>query len=174
MRVSHDWFLDFARPVWHTIDFSKDATAFSKVSSATIGKYGGFISEVLEITNSKNVQALQHAKVDSIQSLRILFSGDGLYRSMLSDLRRRSHSSITSLSARCNPPEPNTFGEQCKNAKYYISVNDVISPIPTLSDTTLTASKGHGLRTLSLALFVSHGKGSPRCFNTLQHLKSCA
>ncbi|KAG0313711.1 hypothetical protein BGZ97_009976 [Linnemannia gamsii] len=151
MRVSHDWFLDFVRPVWHTIDFSKDATAFSKVPLATLDNYGGFISEVLNITKLENVRTLQHAKVDSIKSMRILLSGSWLYRSMLSDLLRRSHSSITSLSVRCNPPEPNTFRAQENGAVHYMSVNDMFPPPPTLSDTTLTASKGHCLRTLSLA-----------------------
>ncbi|KAG0308619.1 hypothetical protein BGZ97_013317 [Linnemannia gamsii] len=62
MRVSRDWFHDFAPAVWHTVDFAKEATAFGKVTPGILDKYGGFIATALNLTTMGHVQSLQHSK----------------------------------------------------------------------------------------------------------------
>ncbi|KAG0274534.1 hypothetical protein BGZ95_009687 [Linnemannia exigua] len=150
MRVSRDWFRDFVRPVWHTIDFSKDALAFSTLSSDTLNKYGGYISDALNITILQNVQALQHAKVDSLKVLQVHLGKNWLFRSMLSDLLRRSHGSTTSLSFRGDTPVPDTLDEQRNRAINYMSVNDMFAPFPSFTDRGSGANFGSRLTTLSL------------------------
>ncbi|KAG0367593.1 hypothetical protein BGX24_003166 [Mortierella sp. AD032] len=150
MRVSHDWFLDFASFVWHTIDFSKDATAFSSVSPDVLGKYGGFISQAINISEVRHIQSLQHFKVDSIQTMNIILPDSWLYREMLSDLHLRCRGSIVSLNICSNPPNPNTLENQRKWAVHYIHVNDFFATFPPSLDGTFTASQRSHLRVLSL------------------------
>ncbi|KAF9121419.1 hypothetical protein BGW39_010553 [Mortierella sp. 14UC] len=71
MRVSRDWFFDFAPCVWHTIDFGNYSTAFSSLATNVLDKYASFISQTLNITELSHIQALQHYKVDSIQSMKV-------------------------------------------------------------------------------------------------------
>ncbi|KAF9899370.1 hypothetical protein EC991_008994 [Linnemannia zychae] len=71
MRVSRDWFLDFAPAVWHTIDFDKDATALSSLSTEVLDKYAGFISQTI-LKTTENIRSLQHYKVDSIKLIKTM------------------------------------------------------------------------------------------------------
>ncbi|KAG9061047.1 hypothetical protein KI688_007676 [Linnemannia hyalina] len=150
IRVCRDWFHDFAPLAWHTVDFDKEAAAFKKVPPEVLNKYGGFVSQTLNISTLSHIQALQHVKVNSIVAMKIHFNGNCLYRSMLSDLLRRSHGSITSLTFWCHPPEPNTFEKQRSGAYHYIHVNDIFAPFPSSTDPRSNASLGTRLKSLSL------------------------
>ncbi|OAQ21997.1 hypothetical protein K457DRAFT_143634 [Linnemannia elongata AG-77] len=150
MRVSPAWFQDFAPLVWHTIDFDKDATAFAAVTPEILDKYGGFISQTLNISTFEHIQALQHVKVSSIASMKIQLPNNWLWRATLSDLLRRSQGSITSLNFWCLPPQPNTFVEQRNWAVHYMQVNDVFAPFPSSTDPRSNASLGNRLKSLSL------------------------
>ncbi|KAF9539442.1 hypothetical protein EC957_005401 [Mortierella hygrophila] len=150
MCVSHDWFHDFGPSVWHTIDFNKHTTAFAKVTPEVLHKYGGFISQTLNISALGHVQALQHVKVNSIAATTIYLLADWLYRSMLSDLLRRSHRSITSLTFWCHPPQPNTFEKQRSEAYHYMHVNDIFAPFPSSRGPKSNAGLGTRLKSLSL------------------------
>ncbi|KAG0274535.1 hypothetical protein BGZ95_009688 [Linnemannia exigua] len=114
MRVCHDWFRDFAPALWHTIDFSKDATAFSSVSSDVLDKYAGFISQVINMSEVSHIKSLQHYKVDSIQTMKINLPNNWFYREMLSDLYLRCRGSIEDLDISTNPSDPNTLENQRK------------------------------------------------------------
>ncbi|KAF9146269.1 hypothetical protein BGX30_002525 [Mortierella sp. GBA39] len=150
IRVCRDWFHDFAPLVWHTIDFDKDATAFAKVTPDVLDKYGGFVSQTLNISALGHIQSLQHVKVNSITAMRIHHLGNCLYRPMLSDLLRRSYGSITSLTFWCHPPEPNTFEKQRRKAHHYMHVNDIFTPFPSSRGPRSNASLGTRLKSLSL------------------------
>ncbi|KAG0061310.1 hypothetical protein BGZ89_011576 [Linnemannia elongata] len=150
MRVSRAWFQDFAPAVWRTLDFANDATAFAKVTPEVLDKYGGFVSQTLNISTFEHVQALQHVKVNSITSMKIQLLEDWLWRALLSDLLRRSHGSITSLTFGCHRPNPDTFEEQRRHAFYYMHVNDIFAPFPSSTDPRSNASLGTRLKSLSL------------------------
>ncbi|KAH7034405.1 hypothetical protein BKA57DRAFT_476086 [Linnemannia elongata] len=150
MRVSRAWFQDFAPAVWSTLDFANDATAFAKVTPEVLEKYGGFISQALNISTFEHVQALQHVKVNSITTMKIQLLGDWRWRALLSDLLRRSHGSITSLTFGCHRPNPDKFEEQRRHAHYYMQVNDIFAPFPSSTDPRSNASLGTRLKSLSL------------------------
>ncbi|KAF9539444.1 hypothetical protein EC957_005403 [Mortierella hygrophila] len=147
IRVCRDWFQDFAPLVWHTIDFQKHAAAFAKVTPEVLDKYGGFISQTLNISELGHIQALQHVKVNSIAATTIYLLGNGLYRSMLSDLLRRSHGSITSLTFWCSALQSRMFRGDCY---YYVDVSDIFAPFPSSTDPRSNASLGTRLKSLSL------------------------
>ncbi|KAF9090877.1 hypothetical protein BGX29_011255 [Mortierella sp. GBA35] len=149
MRVSRDWFHDFVKPVWHTVDCAKD-TAFVNVTSVVLDTYGGYISKVNNITTFANLQALQHGKVNSIKSMDIILLDNWLFREMLSDLVRRCQGSIRSLDIRCQSPNPNTLEEQRKRNVHYYHVNDLFTTFPSSPDTGESASRGSSLTTLQL------------------------
>ncbi|KAF9154790.1 hypothetical protein BG015_011972 [Linnemannia schmuckeri] len=109
MCVSRNWLQDFAPPVWHTIDFSKNMTAFAAVAPTALDKYGHLIAEVLNVKTSENLQTLQHSRVDSIRSMNVCIPSNWLYRELLSDLMLRCSGFIKVLSIRSDPPNPNTL-----------------------------------------------------------------
>lgn len=150
MLVSRAWFQDFAPSVWHTIDFDKDATAIAAATPEDLNKYGSFVSQTLNVSTLGHIQALQHAKVNSIAVMTIQLPGDWLWRAMLSDLLRRSHGSITSLTFWCRPPDPNTLDGQRGQAIHYMHVNDIFAPFPSSTDPRPNASLGTRLKSLSL------------------------
>ncbi|KAK3830702.1 MAG: hypothetical protein J3R72DRAFT_495808 [Linnemannia gamsii] len=151
MRVSRDWFHDFAPAVWHTIDFSKDATAFSKISLDVLGKYAGFISQAINISEVKHIQSLRHFKVDSIQTMKIRILSNCVYREVLSDLYLRCRRSIVSLDISTNPPFPNALMNQRMYNDHYIHVNDFFASFLPSPDGVVAASQSSHLRVLSLS-----------------------
>ncbi|KAG0296143.1 hypothetical protein BGZ97_004624 [Linnemannia gamsii] len=132
MRVSRDWSHDFAPYVWHTIDFAKDATAFGKVTTETLDKYGGLIAQILNIASAENLQALQHSKVDSIKSMDVRLPNNWLYRELLSDLILRCSGSVKDLIIQSASPNPNTFEEQRKWSTHFLHVNDIFTVYPPI------------------------------------------
>ncbi|KAF9154794.1 hypothetical protein BG015_011976 [Linnemannia schmuckeri] len=146
MRVSRDWFYDFAPPVWHTIDFAKDATAFSKVTPEILDKYGSFISEALNTSSAEHLQLLQHSKVDSLKTIKSQLVHSCMHHLMLSDTFRRSQGSLQSLEIQANPPNPDTPAEQRRHGQHFLLAMDAISsPVP------LSPPGTGGLRILKLS-----------------------
>ncbi|KAF8938495.1 hypothetical protein BGZ47_008553 [Haplosporangium gracile] len=151
MRVSQDWFHDFVPSVWHTIDFDKDATAFSMVTPEILDKYGGFISEALNASSMEHLELLQHSKVDSLKTIKSRQAHSCIHRLMLADTIRRSQASLQSLEIQANPPNPDTPAEQRRLSQHYLLAMDAIpSPVPPSPPGTGTGNGG-GLRTLRLS-----------------------
>ncbi|KAF9922836.1 hypothetical protein FBU30_007024 [Linnemannia zychae] len=68
MRVSQDWFRDFAPVVWYEIDFSK-RTPLYYITSNVLQKYGSYIGRVCKVSTLQHLLFLQHSNVDSIRYL---------------------------------------------------------------------------------------------------------
>ncbi|KAK3833159.1 MAG: hypothetical protein JOS17DRAFT_94169 [Linnemannia elongata] len=145
IRVSRDWFHEFVPSVWHTVDFKKDAVAFTAVTPEILDKYGRFIAQVLYVESFESLSALQHSRVDSIRTMDICLQGSWIYRELLSDFMLRSSGSIKDLTIRSYPPDPDTFEEQRKWAGHYIHVNDIFAQFPPSPGKEPTPNQGHCL-----------------------------
>ncbi|KAK3833240.1 MAG: hypothetical protein J3R72DRAFT_514983 [Linnemannia gamsii] len=144
IRVSRDWFQYFVRPIWKTIDFEKDAAAFSKVNSNVLTKYGGFISQAVNISVMDHLQTLQHSKVNSLKLIKAQVLNSCLYQQILSDTIRRSEGSLRSIKIFAESSDPDTLAEQRKHGKHFFNIADTISSPPKPS------GEGCGLTSLSL------------------------
>ncbi|KAG0288587.1 hypothetical protein BGZ96_007684 [Linnemannia gamsii] len=76
---------------------------------AVLHKYGQLIKTVPHLTSFEQVRALQHPKVDTIQSLNISFGDDQLYRELVADLVRRCKGLFGSPSVLFRPPNAKLF-----------------------------------------------------------------
>ncbi|KAK3833239.1 MAG: hypothetical protein J3R72DRAFT_494896 [Linnemannia gamsii] len=136
MCVCRDWLQDFIRPVWHTIDFSKDFSTFSAISPDSLTKYGGYgglISEVLNVTATEHLQALQHSFVDQVKVLTTQLVHSCMNHLLLSDTIRRNQKTLRELDIHCKQPNPDTFAEQRRHGQHYLFSMDAIlslSPPP--------------------------------------------
>ncbi|KAF9127948.1 hypothetical protein BGW39_005459 [Mortierella sp. 14UC] len=144
IRVSRDWFQYFVRPIWHTIDFYRDATAFSKVTPNVLDKYGGFISRAVNISDMDHLQALQHSKVDALKFIKAQVSVACVYQQILSDIIHRCEGSLQSIDIFSEPSEPDTLVEQRKHGRHYFNTIYAISSPPK----SKSAEGGTGLTTL--------------------------
>ncbi|KAG0365432.1 hypothetical protein BGX24_004157 [Mortierella sp. AD032] len=144
IRVSRDWFQYFVRPIWKTIDFEKDAAAFSKVNSYVLTKYGGFISQAVNISVMDHLQTLQHSKINSLKLIKAQVLNSCLYQQILSDTIRRSEGSLQSINIFAESSDPDTLAEQRKHGKHFFNIADTISSPPKPS------GEGCGLTALSL------------------------
>ncbi|KAF9090878.1 hypothetical protein BGX29_011256 [Mortierella sp. GBA35] len=133
MSVSRDWFPDFVGPVWHTIDFVKD-TKFTGIDPVFLDKYGHLIRQVLNVTSMENLNALQHAKVDSIKSINALYADEGRYQGKLADLVRRCQGRIKSIEIRCDPPKPDTPEMQQNQANKCMQPDAMFSTFSSSSE----------------------------------------
>lgn len=149
MRVSRDWFKDFAPSVWHTIDCVNDDNAVSKFTPEILDKYGSFISEVLNIKFISNLRSIQHHKVNALEFIQVHPSSDHQYRDMISDLLLRCCGSLHALDIRCPAI---TFDEQREQSENYVRVADIIA-MPAFSssaESRITTRRVSCLRTLKL------------------------
>ncbi|KAG0281533.1 hypothetical protein BGZ96_001100 [Linnemannia gamsii] len=151
MRVSRDWFHDFAPSVWHTIDFSKDANAFAAVAPDILDKYGDLISQVLNITTEAQLESLQSTNVDSLRLLQAQGNISCLYHQLLSDVIRRNTGSLQSIAIHIRPPCPDILTEQWKHDYYFLNATDAISSFYSLSKREASAGQGRTLLTLDLS-----------------------
>ncbi|KAF9086734.1 hypothetical protein BGX23_008625 [Mortierella sp. AD031] len=145
--VSRDWFHDFVKPVWHTVDFAKD-TAFVNVTSDVLEKYGHYIRQVLNISTLKHLTALQHPSVDSLQSVDALLNDNMYHRELHSDLIRRSRGVLSEMKLSFSPANPDTVIEQRKWAKHFFHVDTILSRPASPNDST----SGYGPNLTSLSL----------------------
>ncbi|KAF9099857.1 hypothetical protein BGX29_006908 [Mortierella sp. GBA35] len=146
MRASRDWFQDFVKPVWYTIDLSKDKK-FAGIDRNVLEKYGHYIRQVLNILTFEHVKTLQHPKLDSIKSMSIVNHTYPYHRALEFDIIRRCSAVLTELEFRCPPPNPDTFEEQQKRSANYFDT-DILIPSPTLSSSCVVGSR---LASLSLS-----------------------
>ncbi|KAG0374659.1 hypothetical protein BGX24_010113 [Mortierella sp. AD032] len=136
MLVASDWFHDFVPSVWHTIDFDKDFTAFSGLTLHIFAKYGGFISQVANISSIEHLKALQHSAIGSLKSIKVCFRNQGLEFQLLADTIRRSQGALISLDI-TTPPMHEKPPPAWKNLFNYMYLMDAISsPPPPLEDGT--------------------------------------
>lgn len=152
MRVSRDWFKDFAPSVWHTTDFDKDEHATSKSTPEVLDKYGSYFSEVHNITHISALQSIQHHNVNALKSIHIRLSRNHHYQEMLSDLLLRCRGSIRALHI-CYPvPDPDSWKQQREQPENYVRVADIIatSSFSPSADNRITTRRGSCLRTLKL------------------------
>ncbi|KAF9127945.1 hypothetical protein BGW39_005456 [Mortierella sp. 14UC] len=148
MRVSRDWFQDFVGPVWRVVDFAKDFNVFSTIPPNVLDKYGGFISEALNIGSPDKLMALQHPRIDSIKTIDILIDNNLYHRELFSDLVRRCRSTIQEMTLHTSPSTPDTVLEQRKWAKHFVQVDAIA---PHFHSTSITpTSHGSHLTFLSL------------------------
>ncbi|KAG0367591.1 hypothetical protein BGX24_003164 [Mortierella sp. AD032] len=148
MRVSRDWFEDFVRPVWHTIDFDKDRR-FNNIEPKVLEKYGGLIKRTLNISTFEHVLSLQHPKVDSIHALTIVFIGDWHFRELIADLIRRCRDRIIDLAMLCLPCEADTVVEQREHAHSYIHLSILMTT--SMPSNSSNLSRGNCLESLKLS-----------------------
>ncbi|KAG0281532.1 hypothetical protein BGZ96_001099 [Linnemannia gamsii] len=150
MRVSRDWFKDFAPVTWRTLDFCNGKGNIGG-NSTTIDKYGGFITHTLNISALEDILTLQHAKVNALQTVQVRLTHNCIYRELVWDLISRCGGSIRTMDLHCDPPPSDSFQET--NLKYFIRFNDMFAP-PCLSPSTngggITTSHGSRLTELSL------------------------
>ncbi|KAF9125219.1 hypothetical protein BGW39_007564 [Mortierella sp. 14UC] len=72
LRVSRDWFHDFAPSVWHTVDFTEDNSNYGEVAPEVLAKYGGFISQTVKITRLSDLEKLQHSAIKSLKLIGLV------------------------------------------------------------------------------------------------------
>lgn len=152
MRVSRDWFKDFAPAVWRTIDF-KDGDSNARGTSALVDKYGGLITHAFSISSLKHIQTLQHAKVNALQTVQVKLTDNCNYRELAWDLISRCGGSIRTMELHCDPPSPDSVLKQQTELKYFIRLNDMSAAAclsPSTSNGEITTSRGNWLTSLRL------------------------
>ncbi|KAG0279866.1 hypothetical protein BGZ95_012033 [Linnemannia exigua] len=144
IRVSIEWHHYFLRPIWETIDFEKDDATFDKATSEVLAKYGGFISQVVNISDLGHLQALQHSKINALKVIKAQVSVSSIYQQILSDTIQRSEGSLQLIDLFAEPSIPDTLMEQRKHGKHYFNISY------TISSTLNLPGEGKGLTTLLL------------------------
>ncbi|KAG0273084.1 hypothetical protein BGZ95_011114 [Linnemannia exigua] len=148
MRVSRDWFGDFVKPVWHTIDYAKDQR-FNNIGPMVLDKYGSLIKRALNISTFEHIFSLQHPKVDSINALNIVLMDDWLFQELVADLIRRCKGRITDLTMLCPLSQIDTVVEQRRRARIFIHISMLMTtPMPSSAS---NLSHGHCLENLELS-----------------------
>ncbi|KAF9127949.1 hypothetical protein BGW39_005460 [Mortierella sp. 14UC] len=146
MCVSKDWFQDFVRPVWHTIDFAKNTSSFATVHPNTLDMYGGFISRVVNISTTGHLQALQHTHVDRIRVLETQLVHSCMNHLLLSDTIRRNQETLRVVDVHSKQPNPDTFAEQRRHGQHYLfSMDAILSLSPRLAFGPLSANRTDGV-----------------------------
>ncbi|KAH7034409.1 hypothetical protein BKA57DRAFT_442705 [Linnemannia elongata] len=151
IRVSRDWFKDFAPFVWHAIDFDvddHDDHAFSRF----LDKYGSFISVVRNISHTSDLRSIQHHNVSALKSIQVRHTGDHHLQERLSDLLLRCSGSIHALEIRYPVPVPNSRTRQKEQPGNYVRVADIIatSSFSSSTDNRINTRCGNCLVILKL------------------------
>lgn len=146
MRVSWHWFHDFVPHVWHIVDFAKDATAFSTVTPEALGKYGGFITQAVNITSCEHLRSLQHSKVSSLRVIKAKQEHTCKYYQVFSDTLRRSRAVLQFIDIRTVPPTPDTIHKVPGRALFVFCMDAISSP--PISGLETKAERAFGLTTL--------------------------
>jgi hypothetical protein len=166
MRVSRDWFKDFAPVVWRTIDFHNDGddsdddslaseeVPFCSVTPKVVEKYGRFIAQALNIRNLEHIQTLQNTNVDSLKTIQVRLTDNCFYRELVWDLISRCKGSIHTMRLYCDlPSSSNWLLKQQKKPEYFIRTNDMIPTVclsPLANGGGMTTSRGNRLTKLNL------------------------
>ncbi|KAF8932211.1 hypothetical protein BGZ47_011507 [Haplosporangium gracile] len=149
MCVSRDWFQDFVRPVWHTIEFPKDSK-FRTIDPKVLTNYGQFIKQVRNISSFDDVVSLQHSKIASVTSVSLVLISSWQYPELIADLIRRCKEQITEIEIHCLASEVDTVVEQHERDKHYFQINTFLAgPLP--AKTTSAVEYGLSLKYLDLS-----------------------
>ncbi|KAG0373855.1 hypothetical protein BGX24_011164 [Mortierella sp. AD032] len=133
MCVSQNWFKDFLKPVWHTIDVTKDKM-FIGLPSNVLEKYGHSVRRILNVSTWEHALGLQHPKLREVKAISIENHREAYHRVVQYDFIRRCSGTLTDLEFRCRPRHPDTMSEQLKRSDFYLDANALI-PSPTCGTT---------------------------------------
>ncbi|KAF8933150.1 hypothetical protein BGZ47_011014 [Haplosporangium gracile] len=134
MCVSRMWLMDFAGPIWHTINFDKDKS-FLEISPEVVFKYGHLIRDVVKLFKEDHVMALQNPNIASIKKLQFFVTENKLSLILFFDLIRYYRQSLTTLCISGELVRTATLDEQLKTG-IYLSL-DTIAPGSGLTKLTL-------------------------------------
>ncbi|KAF9538515.1 hypothetical protein EC957_006689 [Mortierella hygrophila] len=135
MRVSRRWHMDFAVPIWHTVDFDNDES-FAKVPPEVVSKYGHLIRNVLKVAKEEHILFLQNPNIASVQQLQFFPTMSKLSLVLFHDLVRYYRKSLTALEVSGELVHTATYDEQ-RNAGVHLLL-DAIAPGCVLTKLVLT------------------------------------
>ncbi|KAF9948013.1 hypothetical protein BGZ72_010079 [Mortierella alpina] len=96
-QVSKDWAKDFARPIWHTIDFKVHKT-FLELGADTIKKYSHYILAVKNISLQSHLDVLQGLEAHQLRSIAVTMNRDAQFHTDCYELIRRNNTTLTRIS----------------------------------------------------------------------------
>ncbi|KAF9962784.1 hypothetical protein BGZ70_007891 [Mortierella alpina] len=96
-QVSKDWAKDFARPIWHTIDFKVHKT-FLELGADTIQKYSHYILAVKNISLQSHLDVLQGIDAHQLRCIAATMNRDSQFHKDCYDLIRRNNTTLTRIS----------------------------------------------------------------------------
>ncbi|KAF9570585.1 hypothetical protein EC968_001660 [Mortierella alpina] len=96
-QVSKDWAKDFARPIWHTVDFKVHKT-FLELSADTIKKYSHYILAVKNISLQSHLDLLLGINAHQLRCIAATMNRDAQFHKDCYDLIRRHNKTLTRIS----------------------------------------------------------------------------
>ncbi|KAH7034451.1 hypothetical protein BKA57DRAFT_510262 [Linnemannia elongata] len=135
MCVSKEWFMDFAGPVWYTIDFDKD-DSFFQIPPEVIVRYGRHIRKAIHVAKEVDILSLLNPGITALTNLEVSVTHSRFSLVLLQDLARCHRPSLTTLRITGDMIPTRTFDEQKKNG-VYLSL-DAIGPSCRLTALTLS------------------------------------
>jgi len=128
--------MDFAGPVWYTIDFDKD-DSFFQISPEVVVRYGRLIRKAVHVAKEVDIFSLLNPGITALTKLEFSVTHNRFSLALFQDLVRSHRPSLTTLRVAGDMVPTRTFDEQKKNG-IYLSL-DAIGP--TCGLTTLTLSE---------------------------------
>ncbi|KAF9280335.1 hypothetical protein BGZ88_012253 [Linnemannia elongata] len=125
MQVSSQWLMDFAGPIWHTLDFDKDES-FAKVPPEVVSKYGHLIRNLTKVAKEEHILFLQNPNIACVQQLHFLATMNKLSLVLFHDLVRYYRKSLTTLLVSGKLVHATTLDGQLESG-VYLSV-DAVAP----------------------------------------------
>ncbi|KAF9322403.1 hypothetical protein BGZ91_004363 [Linnemannia elongata] len=160
MQVSRQWLMDFARPIWRSVDFDKDES-FAKVPPEVVSKYGHLIRDVVNLAKEDHITFLQNPDIACVQQLQFFATMSKLSLVLFHDLVHYYRQSLTILNISGELIHATTITEQLKSG-VYLSL-DALAPRCVLTKLSLVEV------CITHRAFSSVLKFCPR----LQYLKLC-
>ncbi|KAG0056390.1 hypothetical protein BGZ89_002136 [Linnemannia elongata] len=125
MQVSSQWLMDFAGPIWHTLDFDKDES-FAKVPPEVVSKYGHLIRNLTKVAKEEHILFLQNPNIACVQQLQFLATMNKLSLVLFHDLVRYYRKSLRTLLVSGKLVHATTLDGQLESG-VYLSV-DAVAP----------------------------------------------
>ncbi|OAQ24318.1 hypothetical protein K457DRAFT_1899433, partial [Linnemannia elongata AG-77] len=117
MQVSRQWLMDFARPMWHSVDFDKDES-FAKVPPEVVSKYGHLIRNVVKVAKEEHILFLQNPHISCVRQLQFFATMNKLSLVLFHDLVHYYRQSLTVLDISGELVHTTTIDEQLKSGVY--------------------------------------------------------
>ncbi|KAF9123547.1 hypothetical protein BGW39_008888 [Mortierella sp. 14UC] len=125
MRINKAWFHDFARSVWHTIDF---AAKFSpQVEPRTIAKYGELIRKALSVQKEEHLTLLRHSAVNSLCAIGFFVTNNSICRGLFFDIFYRNKHSLKILDISAHLLSSKSHNERRQNSAHFFSIDLPVS-----------------------------------------------